>query len=144
MVAGGTGLAPLSAVIDQIDREWLTHRSAPSVHLFHGARLPWSLYERARLRDLAADRPWLDYTEVVSDDPSFPGARGLVGSAAATHQPWQGRAALVCGGPQMVAHTTEQLRDAGIPEADIRYEQFHHVGDGDTADADASRTGERQ
>ena len=144
MVAGGTGLAPLSAVIDQIDREWLAHRSAPAVHLFHGARLPWSLYERERLRDLAADRPWLDYTEVVSDDSSFPGARGLVGSAAATQQPWHGRAALVCGGPQMVAHTIEQLKDAGIPEADIRYEQFHHVGDGDTADADASRTGERQ
>jgi NAD(P)H-flavin reductase/hemoglobin-like flavoprotein len=142
LVAGGTGLAPLSAVVDQIDREWQASRSAPQVHLFHGTRLPWDLYHREWLRTLADSRPWFDYTEVVSDDPSYPGARGLVGTVAATSQSWQGRAALVCGGPQMVTHTVEQLVAAGIPEADIRYEQFHPVGAGDPADAAGSRTGE--
>ena len=142
LVAGGTGLAPLSAVVDQIDREWQTSRSAPQVHLFHGTRLPWDLYHREWLRELAESRPWFDYTEVVSDDPSYPGARGLVGAVAATSQPWHGRLAMVCGGPQMVNHTVEQLTAAGVPEEDIRYEQFHHVGAGDTADAVGSRTGE--
>lgn len=142
LVAGGTGLAPLSAVVDQIDREWQADRSAPQVHLFHGTRLPWDLYHREWLRELAGSRPWFDYTEVVSDDPSYPGARGLVGTVAATSQPWHGRVAMVCGGPQMVSHTVEQLTAAGIPEEDIRYEQFHHVGAGDTAGAADSRTGE--
>jgi NAD(P)H-flavin reductase/hemoglobin-like flavoprotein len=144
LVAGGTGLAPLSAVVDQIDREWQSHGSAPDVHLFHGARVPWNLYQRERLRELAGSRPWFDYTEVVSGDPSFPGARGLVGAVAATSQPWDGRTAMVCGGPEMVTHTVDALTDAGMPEEDIRYEQFHHVGAGDIADAAESETGELQ
>lgn len=142
MVAGGTGLAPLSAVVDQIDREWESHGSAPRVHLFHGARVPWNLYDRERLKKLAGTRPWFDYTEVVSDDPSYPGARGMVGSVAAASQSLRGRVALVCGGPQMVSHTVNELTAAGIPSEDIAYEQFHHVGAGDTADAAGSRAGE--
>ena len=144
MVAGGTGLAPLNAVVDQIDREWQRHGSAPNVHLFHGARVPWNLYRREALRQLADSRPWFDYTEVVSDDPSYPGARGLVGSVAAESRPWHGRAAMVCGGPEMVSHTVDALTHAGVPAEDIRYEQFHHVGDGDTADTTGGRTGEHR
>lgn len=142
LVAGGTGLAPINAVVDQIDREWQTHGSAPDVHLFHGARVPWNLYQRTWLKELAGSRPWFDYTEVVSDDPSYPGPRGLVGAVAARSQPWHGRTAMVCGSPEMVTHTVDALSDAGLPHEDIRYEQFHHVGAGDTDDVDASRTGE--
>ena len=144
LVAGGTGLAPLSAVVDQVDQLWRIHGSAPRVHLFHGARVPWNLYDRPRLRELANSRPWFDYTEVVSDDPSFRGARGLVGSVAAASQPWSGRTAMVCGGPQMVGHTVEELAKAGIPVDLIRHEQFDHVSAGDSADAAGTRTGDPQ
>lgn len=140
MVAGGTGLAPLRAVVEQIDQEW-PGGEAPAVHLFHGARVPWNLYDREVLRQLAATRPWFDYTEVVSDDPSFPGARGLVGAVAEASGPWHGRSALVCGGPQMVSHTVGQLAGAGIAPEDIGYEQFHEVGAEDTADDVLSRAG---
>jgi NAD(P)H-flavin reductase len=144
MVAGGTGLAPLSAVVDQIDRGWQAHGSAPRVHLFHGARVPWNLYERERLRELAGSRPWFDYTEVVSDDPSYPGARGPVGSVAAAAQQWHGRVAMICGGPQMVVHTVKELMHAGIPVEDIKYEQFDEVGIGDETDAAVNQAGDAQ
>lgn len=144
MVAGGTGLAPLSAVVDQLDREWQASGSGPQVHLFHGARVPWNLYERDRLKDLAGSRPWLEYTEVVSDDPSYPGPRGMVGSVAARAGSWQGRVAMVCGGPQMVTHAVQELVRAGMPAEDVRFEQFQDVGAGDTTDADGSRTGDPQ
>ncbi|HEX6516237.1 MAG TPA: globin domain-containing protein [Nocardioidaceae bacterium] len=137
MVAGGTGLAPLRAVLQQLDQEWQAHGSGPRVHLFHGVRVPWSLYDRDRMKELASTRPWFEYTEVVSDDPSYPGARGLVGSVAAASEAWRGRAAMVCGGPQMVAHTVEQLTQAGMPQGDIRFEEFSHVGAGDGVDDDA-------
>ena len=143
MVAGGTGLAPLSAVIEQIDQRWQAGGAAPEVRLFHGVGVPWNLYDRNRLNELAATRPWFEYTEVVSEDPSYPGARGLVGSVAAEHGPWDGRVALVCGGPNMVSHTIEQLTNAGMPAGDIRYEEFHHVGAGDLAD-DGTETGEAE
>ncbi|MGZ4427269.1 MAG: globin domain-containing protein [Nocardioidaceae bacterium] len=126
MVAGGTGLAPLRAVLEQIDREWMQHGLAPRVQLFRGVRLPWHLYDRSLLRELATNRPWFDYTEVVSDDPSYPGTRGQVGTVAA-RQRLDGRTALVCGGPQMIAHTLEELNAAGMPTENIKYEHFYYT-----------------
>lgn len=126
MVAGGTGLAPLLAVIEQIDNEWQWSRAAPQVHLLHGVRMPWHLYDRPRLRELARTRPWFAYTEVVSDDPSHPGTRGKVGTVAA-RQALSGRTAMVCGGPQMVAHTLEQLTGRGMHPEHITYEHFYYA-----------------
>jgi NAD(P)H-flavin reductase len=144
LVAGGTGLAPLRAVVEQVDQLWQRQGSGPRVHLFHGVRVPWNLYDRAQLNALAGSRPWFDYTEVVSDDHSFPGARGPVGSVAAGSQPWHGRVAMVCGGPGMVSHGVAELTAAGVATEDIRYEQFDHVGVADTDDEAPSRSGEDQ
>lgn len=142
MVAGATGLAPLRAVLEQIDRTWEATGSAPKVHLFHGVRLPWSLYERELLTQLGR-RPWFTYTEVVSDDPSFPGARGLVGSVAARSQSWRGWSAMVCGSPPMVAHATAELTAAGMPREDIHSERFGAIGDDNHPQHDA-RSGDGQ
>jgi NAD(P)H-flavin reductase/hemoglobin-like flavoprotein len=132
MVAGGTGLAPLLAVLEQIDHEWQRSGTGPLVHLLHGVRMPWHLYDRPRLRELAQNRPWFDYTEVVSDDPSYPGTRGKVGTVAA-RQLLYGRTAMVCGGPQMVAHTLEQLAATGMQPEQIKYEHFYYAAAGDHA-----------
>lgn len=137
MVAGGTGLAPLLAVLEQIDHEWQWSRTAPRVHLLHGVRMPWHLYDRPRLRELAQKRPWFDYTEVVSDDASYPGTRGKVGTVAA-RQALDGRTAMVCGGPQMVAHTLEQLAGRGMHPEHIKYEHFYYAAAGDHAAEPAS------
>jgi len=144
MVAGGTGLAPLRAVLEQIDREWQRYGAAPRVHLLHGVRMPWHLYDRPLLRDLAKSRPWFDYTEVVSDDTSYPGTRGKVGTHAA-RQHLGGRTAMVCGGPQMVAHTLEQLTAAGMAPEDIKYEHFYYAaGSENNAEAALSRSGDNK
>jgi NAD(P)H-flavin reductase len=136
MVAGGTGLAPLLAVLEQIDLEWQRSRTGPMVHLLHGVRMAWHLYDRPRLRELAERRPWFDYTEVVSDDSSYPGTRGKVGTVAA-RQGLTGRSAMVCGGPQMVAHTLEQLAAAGMPPEHIKYEHFYYAAPDDHTTAPA-------
>jgi NAD(P)H-flavin reductase/hemoglobin-like flavoprotein len=128
MVAGGTGLAPFRAVIEQIDQEWQMSRRAPRVHLLHGVRMAWHLYDRPWLRELARQRPWFEYTEVVSDDPSYPGTRGKVGTVAARQALFE-RTAMVCGGPQMVAHTLEQLTGAGLGPEHITYEHFYYAAD---------------
>lgn len=67
MVAGGTGLAPMRAHLEAIDHQWKATGRAPAVHLFQGVRLPWNLYENAMLTRLT-ERPWFDYTPVVSED----------------------------------------------------------------------------
>ena len=142
MVAGGTGLAPLLAVLEQIDSEWLRSRTAPRVHLLHGVRMAWHLYDRPRLRELAQTRPWFEYVEVVSDDASYPGTRGKVGTIAA-RQALHERTAMVCGGPQMVAHTLEQLARTGMHPEHIKYEHFYYAAaDEHTAEPALSRAGE--
>jgi NAD(P)H-flavin reductase/hemoglobin-like flavoprotein len=126
MVAGGTGLAPLRAVVEQIGQAREAQGAAPQVHLFHGARLPWNLYDHQYLSTLKAQRTWFDYTPVVSEDSSYPGAKGLVGAAAADGGPWEGRVAMVCGSPGMVADTVSRLQASGVPSAAIRTEQFDY------------------
>jgi len=144
MVAGGTGLAPLLAVLEQIDNEWQRVGTAPRVHLLHGVRMAWHLYERPRLRELAEKRLWFDYTEVVSDDPSYPGTRGKVGTVAA-RQALYDRMAMVCGGPQMVAHTLQQLTTAGMRPEHIKYEHFYYAAaDEHTAQPALTRSGENR
>lgn len=130
MVAGGTGFAPLRAHLERIDLDWQQTGRAPRVHLFHGARVPWNLYEHRLLQSLA-NRPWFSYTPVISDDPSYPGRTGLVGDAAVADGLPPDALAMVCGSPAMVRHTLAQLRSAGLKAGDLRFEQFATLeGDG--------------
>ncbi|MGK8556244.1 FAD-binding oxidoreductase [Nocardia gipuzkoensis] len=124
MVAGGTGLAPMTALIEQLDESWRITGQATNVHLFHGVRTQWNIYDHAFLSELAGTRPWLRYTPVVSDDPTYPGARGLVGTVAAQTHHWQGRTALICGSSAMVEHAAGELRRAGLPDSAIRFENL--------------------
>ena len=105
--------------------------------------MPWHLYDRPRLRELAEQRPWFEYTEVVSDDPSYPGTRGKVGTVAA-RQALHGRTAMVCGGPQMVAHTLEQLTATGMRPEHIKYEHFYYAAADEHTAAGASDQVRRQ
>ena len=64
-VAGGTGLAPIKALVDGMAR-WNTARS---VTLFFGARRAGDLYDMGALHRLAAMNRWLTVVPAVSDDP---------------------------------------------------------------------------
>jgi len=104
--------------------------------------MPWHLYDRPYLRDLALRRPWFEYTEVVSDDPSYPGTRGKVGTVAA-QQALYGRKAMVCGGPEMVGHTLQQLTATGMHPEHITYEHFYYAAaDEHTVEAPLTRSGD--
>ena len=127
LVAGGTGLAPLRAVLEQIRKDWETTGFGPRVHLFHGSRMPWNLYDHEHLTGLAR-RPWFAYTPVVSEDPTYHGARGLVGTVAAKAGDWSGRTVMVCGSPDMVRSAVEELKASGVPARSIRREQFDFQG----------------
>ncbi|MCD5347260.1 globin domain-containing protein [Agromyces sp. S2-1-8] len=151
MVAGGTGFAPLRAHLERIDLNWQKTGQAPRVHLFHGARVPWNLYEHRLLQSLAG-RPWFTYTPVVSDDPSYPGQKGLVGDAAVAEGVRPDALAMVCGSPAMVKHTLARLRGAGVASGDLRFEQFatleeerpeerHDIRDGQPSGLPAERMG---
>jgi CDP-4-dehydro-6-deoxyglucose reductase len=63
MIGGGTGYAPLKAMI----REALDSKVERKLHLFWGARTEVDLYEDAWLRALATQHPHFRYTPVLAE-----------------------------------------------------------------------------
>jgi NAD(P)H-flavin reductase/hemoglobin-like flavoprotein len=131
LVAGGTGLAPLKALIEQVAILGGRRR----VHLFHGARTFPGLYDRIGLDALAARHQWLDVTYALSedhlggvpfgdDDAGSHIERGLVGEVAARSGPWQQYDVVVCGSPRMVERTVPTLTRTGLPSDQIRFDEF--------------------
>ncbi|MEU0542739.1 globin domain-containing protein [Nocardia sp. NPDC005978] len=123
LIAGGSGLAPMRAIIERIEQESRHTGYTPRVQLFHGVRTTWDLYDHEALTALT-ENPWFTYTPVVSEDPGFHGVQGMVGAVAARGRDLTGCTALVCGSPAMVAATVAALSAAGMPRHAIRYETF--------------------
>ncbi|MGY1841501.1 MULTISPECIES: globin domain-containing protein [unclassified Modestobacter] len=120
LVAGGTGLAPLKAIVDQVARSGPARR----VDLFIGARTEEDLYDRADLHRLAQENSWLTVTESVSHDKTSTVEQGDVGDVVLRHGPWTARDAYVAGNPAMVEDTVTRLHAAGLAMSRIRTEVF--------------------
>jgi NAD(P)H-flavin reductase/hemoglobin-like flavoprotein len=120
LVAGGTGLAPLKAVVDQVARYGPPRR----VDLFVGSRTEERIYDRADLERLDAEHPWLTVTFAVSGDDLSPLEQGDVGEVVARHGPWSSRDVYVAGPAAMVEDTTTRLVKDGVRPERIRSEVF--------------------
>ncbi len=121
-VAGGTGLAPLKAIIEQVvctDSRLREHRG---ITLYCGARSECELYDLRSLYRLCDVYPWLRVHPVISDDPAFQGLRGAVGEVAAERLPHADCEAYVAGPPGMVSETTGLLGNAGLPAERIHFD----------------------
>jgi NAD(P)H-flavin reductase len=117
-IAGGTGLAPIKAIIDEMTR-WNTARR---VTLFFGVRRQDDLYDMGGLHRIAALNRWLTIVPCVSDDPGFIGEHGLLADVVARHGSWQDHDVFLCGSPDMTRATLARLRDIGVAEARISYD----------------------
>ncbi|MCZ2826291.1 MULTISPECIES: globin domain-containing protein [unclassified Modestobacter] len=120
LVAGGTGLAPLKALVDQVAR----HGPARRVDLFVGARTEDAFYDRADLRRLEQEHPWLTVTPAVSQEKGSPAEHGDIGDVVLRHGPWNSRDVYVAGNPAMIEDTVTRLIHSGVPMARIRTEVF--------------------
>ncbi|MFW3170843.1 globin domain-containing protein [Geodermatophilus sp. CPCC 206100] len=120
LVAGGTGLAPLKAVVDQVAR----HGPPRRVDLFVGSRTEERIYDRADLERLDAEHPWLTVTFAVSGDDLSPLEQGDVGEVVVRHGPWTSRDVYVAGPAAMVEDTTTRLVKDGVRPERIRSEVF--------------------
>jgi NAD(P)H-flavin reductase/hemoglobin-like flavoprotein len=120
LVAGGTGLAPMKALIDQVAR----HGPPRRVDLFFGARTADDFYDRADLRRLEQEHRWLTVTCAVSEEKSESVEHGDIGDVVLRHGPWTSREAYVSGNPPMVEDTVTRLHQHGVHMARIRTEVF--------------------
>jgi NAD(P)H-flavin reductase len=117
-VAGGTGLAAMKSLVDELARyprnRW--------VHLFVGARTEDELYDLPDLSQLAARHPWLSVVPVCADDPFFVGETGDVNQALLRLGPWPDHEFFVCGPPDMVKATLGTLSTMDVPPSMIQYD----------------------
>ena len=120
LAAGSTGLAPLKAVAERISML----ADPPRVHLFFGARTADGLYDLADLEKMAAGCPWLTVIPAVSDEPGFPGERGLLQDVLARSGNWREHDVYLSGPTPMVEATVTQLTALGVPRSQIRAEDF--------------------
>lgn len=119
-VAGGTGLAPIKAILEDL-AQWNTGRR---VHLFVGARDERELYDMPALWRLAGKHPWLTVVPAVSDGPTWIGERGMLPDVVERYGSWTGHEVLVSGSPSMIRATLARLEDLGVPAGQVRYDPF--------------------
>jgi NAD(P)H-flavin reductase len=120
LVAGGTGLAPMRAIVDELAR---SGRRRPT-HLYFGVRTAREVYDAKVLAELDREHDWLTVVTVVSDDSRWTGRSGLVGGAVIDDGDWSTAEVLVCGSPPMVEATVKLLVEAGVPDRQIAFEEF--------------------
>lgn len=123
LVAGGSGLAPVLALL----QEALSLGADRPVTLLFGARTQEDLYCIDEIDEIS--RQWkapFTFTQVLSDEPdnsNWSGPRGWVGDEITRlAQPdWQ---AYLCGPPAMIDLGVEQLVSKGVDEKNIFADRF--------------------
>lgn len=120
LIAGGTGLAPVKSLVEELTR----YNRTRWVHVFVGARTRDDLYDLAALTRLAARYPWLSVVPACSNDPSFVGEKGNISEVVGRFGPWNEHDFFVSGSSAMVAATMRTLRGLEIPPARIKYDSF--------------------
>jgi NAD(P)H-flavin reductase/hemoglobin-like flavoprotein len=107
-VAGGTGLAPIKAIIEGVINSSRPGRRREIV-LYFGARSEEDLYDLADLRVLEWIYPPLTVFPVVSGQQEFDGIKGMLPEIVAQHANCEGREIFVSGPDEMVRKTAELL-----------------------------------
>jgi len=127
MVGGGTGLAPLQSMLqDLIDK-----RSERAVTLYWGVRAERDLYADAPLRALAAATPGLRYHPVLSEPTSaWSGRRGWVHAAVlADLASLAGHDIYAAGPPEMVAAVRADFAAHGADLTRVFCDSFDYASD---------------
>jgi NAD(P)H-flavin reductase len=119
-VAGGTGLSPIKAIIEQAIRE--STACPRQIYLFYGARTTDELYDLPDLWHMADAYQGFRLTPVTSDDPAFDGMQGNVGRVAARSMPHPECEAYVAGPPAMVREAVRVLAKSGLPRERVHYD----------------------
>jgi benzoate/toluate 1,2-dioxygenase reductase subunit len=121
MLAGGTGLAPFTAMLEKIAESGSEH----PVHLIYGVTHDADLVEMDRLQEFVARIPTFSFTAcVASPESSYP-HKGYVTQHIAPRHLNDGEVDIyLCGPPPMVEAVNGFLREQGIQPANFHYEKF--------------------
>jgi NAD(P)H-flavin reductase len=121
-LAGGTGLAPIKAIIEAIIRAPARGRRREVV-LYFGARRHQDLYDLAELQEMEVAYPWLQVIPAVSDEPARDSVMYGTVPELAAKATWTDRDIYVSGPDAMIVKTVQVLKARGAPGHLIRYDR---------------------
>jgi NAD(P)H-flavin reductase/hemoglobin-like flavoprotein len=119
-LAGGTGLAPVKAIIEAIITGPGRERPREIV-LYYGARRHQDLYDLPDLQAMARAYPWLQVIPAVSDESALETRYGTIPELAAKAT-WAERDIYISGPDHMILKTARVLREQGAPDRLIHYD----------------------
>jgi CDP-4-dehydro-6-deoxyglucose reductase len=128
MIGGGTGYAPLRAMLRQL----VATGDRRPVTLYWGARDRNGLYEHEWLTELARTRPRFAYQPVLSDDAAAGDSfrRGLVHEAVlADHPDLAGFDVYASGPPAMIEAIRSGYVARGLPREQLFFDSFDYAPD---------------
>ncbi|NNB46287.1 anthranilate 1,2-dioxygenase electron transfer component AntC [Pseudomonas chlororaphis] len=122
LVAGGTGLSALLAMLEQLVADGCTQ----PVHLYYGVRNVADLCETARIEAYAGQLPGFRYTAVISEPTAdWPGKRGYIAEHFDCSELRDSPVDMyVCGPPPMVESIKNWLQDQRLESVQLYYEKF--------------------
>ncbi|MGG5870782.1 benzoate 1,2-dioxygenase electron transfer component BenC [Pseudomonas peli] len=121
LLAGGTGLAPFTAMLEKIAEQGSEH----PLHLIYGVTNDFDLVEMDKLEALAARIPNFTYGACVANPDSQYPHKGYVTQHIALQHLNDGDVDVyLCGPPPMVEAVSQYIREQGIQPANFYYEKF--------------------
>ena len=121
LLAGGTGLAPFTAMLETIAQKGSEH----PLHLIYGVTNDFDLVEIDRLQALAASIPNFTFSACVANPQSAWPQKGYVTQHIAPEHLNGGDVDIyLCGPPPMVEAVSQYIREQGISPANFYYEKF--------------------
>ncbi len=121
LLAGGTGLAPFTAMLEKIAEEGSEH----ALHLIYGVTNDFDLVEMDKLEAFAARIPNFTYSACVANPESSYPQKGYVTQHIAPKHLNDGDVDVyLCGPPPMVEAVSQYIREQGISPANFYYEKF--------------------
>ena len=121
LLAGGTGLAPFTAMLEKIAEQGSEH----PLHLIYGVTNDFDLVELERLEDFAARIPQFSFSACVANPESQYPRKGYVTQhIEPTHLNQGDVDVYLCGPPPMVEAVSQFIREQGIAPANFYYEKF--------------------
>lgn len=126
-VAGGTGFAPVKAIVEH----FIALGTRRSIHVYWGARSAADLYLRELAEHWERELLQLVFHPVVADRRHAAGLRtGLVHEAVLADLPdLSGHDVYMSGPPAMVDAARPAFLDAGLPEDRLYYDSFEYAPD---------------
>jgi CDP-4-dehydro-6-deoxyglucose reductase len=124
LVAGGTGFAPLKAIL----RQMLEAGDGRAVHLYWGARAAVDLYQDDWVRAQVARFPRLSYVPVLSAPQPAEADRyrtGLVHAAVLADLPARAAAEVYAAGPPALIAALRQ----SLPQQQVYFDSFEYAPD---------------